>query len=71
MNYNNLVFVQGRDPEKLKKALLAIDCPSEVVPGSWVFTGSMHGVWVCLDRPATMVKAKKAQLITNNNYKEV
>lgn len=65
MNYNNLIFIQARTPEKLKDELLKIGCTSEIVPGSWYHNGMMFGVWVILDRPATMISKKKKDLTTN------
>jgi hypothetical protein len=56
----NLLWVQGNSPEKLKENLRAIEHPYEIVPGSWFHDGRLkHGVWIMCDRPAKQVSRKK------------
>ena len=57
-NYNNLVCIQARSPEKLIEQLKAIPVPSSVMEGSWFIQGMSHGVWVILDRPVNVVSKK-------------
>jgi hypothetical protein len=57
-NYSHLMFVSERDPERLKKALMSIAVPSQIVPGSWYYSSMKVGVWVHLDRPVELMKRK-------------
>jgi len=58
-SYDNLLCVQARSPELLKRNLMAIPTPSSVMQGSWFMNGSLYGCWVLLDRPVTQVSKKE------------
>jgi hypothetical protein len=57
-NYKNLLYVQGRSPDHLKELLMALDCPSQILSGSWYHTPMKAGVWVYCDREVKKVKVK-------------
>lgn len=62
-NYSNLLYIRARSPEKLKEQLIAIDVPSQIVSGSWDYSGSRYGVWVMLDRPVERVRRKDLKMV--------
>jgi len=58
-NFENLLWVEGRTPEKLKSQLMTIDVPCSVMQGSWSSNNGHYGCWVLLDRPIKAMKKKQ------------
>jgi len=64
-NFENLLWLEGRTPDKLKDLLMAIDVPCSVMQGSWSSMNGHYGCWVLLDRP---VKSMKKREITKVEF---
>lgn len=57
-NFENLMWLEARTPEKLKDLLISINVPCSVMQGSWSSNNGHYGCWVLLDRPVKTMKKR-------------